>query len=57
MQTIKQYHYRNSRRSKNQLDAFYNKTEADEIIIVTNAYDHQDRLRSFEIVAEVIGMK
>ena len=42
---------------KNQLEAFMTKTEADEIIFVTNAYDHQARLRSFEIVAEVIGMK
>ena len=42
---------------KSQLDAFLKMTEADEIIIVTNAYDHQARLRSFEIVAEVVGMK
>lgn len=42
---------------KRGLEAFVKKTEADEIIIVTSAYDHKARLRSFEIVAEVVGMK
>ena len=42
---------------KSGLEALLKKTEADEIMIVTNAYDHQARLRSFEIVAEVVGMK
>lgn len=42
---------------KSQLEAFLTETEADEVIIVTNAYEHQARLRSFEIVAEVVGMK
>ena len=40
---------------KSQLEAFLTQTEADEIMIVTNAYEHQARLRSFEIVAEVVG--
>lgn len=42
---------------KSGLEELMKKTEADEIIILTNAYNHQDRLRSFEIVAEVVGMK
>jgi alkanesulfonate monooxygenase SsuD/methylene tetrahydromethanopterin reductase-like flavin-dependent oxidoreductase (luciferase family) len=28
-------------------------TEADEVIVVTDTYDHADRLRSYEQVAEV----
>lgn len=30
-------------------------TEADEVIVVTDTYDHADRLRSYEQVAEVAG--
>ena len=35
------------------LDAFLAKTEADEIMITAQIYDHQARLRSFEIVSEI----
>jgi luciferase family oxidoreductase group 1 len=42
---------------KSQLEAFVSETEADEIMVVTNAYEHQARLRSFEIVSEIVGMK
>ena len=33
------------------LDEFVGKTQADELIIATQIYDHQARLRSYEIVA------
>ncbi len=35
------------------LDAFIARTEADEIMITAQIYDHQARLRSFEIVSEI----
>jgi luciferase family oxidoreductase group 1 len=35
------------------LEAFIAKTEADELMITAQIYDHQARLRSFEIVAEI----
>jgi alkanesulfonate monooxygenase SsuD/methylene tetrahydromethanopterin reductase-like flavin-dependent oxidoreductase (luciferase family) len=35
------------------LDAFLARTEADEIMITAQIYDHQARLRSFEIVSEI----
>jgi hypothetical protein len=31
-------------------------TKADEIIIGAHIYDHEARLRSYEIVAEAVGM-
>jgi alkanesulfonate monooxygenase SsuD/methylene tetrahydromethanopterin reductase-like flavin-dependent oxidoreductase (luciferase family) len=36
------------------LDAFIAQTEADEIMVSSHIYDHAARLRSFEIVAEVM---
>lgn len=42
---------------KIQLQEFIDKTQADELIINTAIYDHKARLRSYEIVAEVSGMK
>ncbi|PLR78470.1 LLM class flavin-dependent oxidoreductase [Bacillus sp. V3-13] len=38
---------------KEKLQAFLNETGADEMMINAQIYDHQDRLRSFEIVSEV----
>jgi len=35
------------------LEKFVSETGADEIIVVTDVYRHQDRLRSYELVAEV----
>jgi alkanesulfonate monooxygenase SsuD/methylene tetrahydromethanopterin reductase-like flavin-dependent oxidoreductase (luciferase family) len=35
------------------LEKLVSETGADEIIVVTDAYEHQDRLRSYERVAEV----
>jgi alkanesulfonate monooxygenase SsuD/methylene tetrahydromethanopterin reductase-like flavin-dependent oxidoreductase (luciferase family) len=36
------------------LEAFIAQTEADEIMVSSHIYDHAARLRSFEIVAEVM---
>ncbi|WP_456279179.1 LLM class flavin-dependent oxidoreductase [Bacillus sp. AK128] len=38
---------------KNQLQAFLNKTQANEIMVNGMIFDHEARLRSYEIVAEV----
>jgi alkanesulfonate monooxygenase SsuD/methylene tetrahydromethanopterin reductase-like flavin-dependent oxidoreductase (luciferase family) len=35
------------------LDALLTRTGADELMITTNVHAHQDRLRSFELVAGV----
>ena len=35
------------------LEKLVGETGADEIIVVTDAYEHEDRLRSYELVAEV----
>ncbi|MFB5285237.1 LLM class flavin-dependent oxidoreductase [Peribacillus sp. Hz7] len=42
---------------KKRLEDLAQNTNADEIIIATTTYNHQARLRSFEMVAEVVGMK
>ncbi|MFJ7747815.1 LLM class flavin-dependent oxidoreductase [Peribacillus sp. NPDC097295] len=42
---------------KQQLQAFLDETQADEMIINSAIYDHKARLRSYEIVAEVTRMK
>ncbi|WP_041054453.1 LLM class flavin-dependent oxidoreductase [Jeotgalibacillus campisalis] len=39
---------------KAKLQKFLDDTNADEMMIVSQIYDHQDRLRSYEIVAEII---
>jgi luciferase family oxidoreductase group 1 len=38
---------------KKKLEAFIESTQADEIMINTDAFSHSDRLRSYEIVAEI----
>ena len=38
-----------------EISAFIEKTEADEIMITSNIHDHEKRLRSFELVGEMIG--
>ncbi|AZK47466.1 LLM class flavin-dependent oxidoreductase [Paenibacillus lentus] len=40
-----------------QLQAFLDETGADELIINTTMYDHKARVRSYELVAEIAGMK
>jgi len=42
-------------RVKAQLEEFLRKTAVDEVIAVTPTYDHQDRLRSYELLAEIMG--
>ncbi|RFU67648.1 LLM class flavin-dependent oxidoreductase [Peribacillus saganii] len=42
---------------KHKLQVFLDKTQADEMIINAQIYDHADRLRSYEIVAEIAGKK
>lgn len=41
---------------KTQLQAFLTKTGANEIMVASGIYDHQARLRSFEIVKELTGL-
>jgi luciferase family oxidoreductase group 1 len=38
------------------LDAFAQRTGADELMVTANIFDHEKRKRSFEIVAEVAGL-
>lgn len=45
----------NSERVKIQLREIMDRTEADELILVSHIFDHKKRLRSFEIGAEVLG--
>ncbi|SDM93799.1 luciferase family oxidoreductase, group 1 [Fictibacillus solisalsi] len=40
---------------KAKLQAFLDETQADEMIINAQIFDHQDRLRSFEIVSEIFS--
>jgi luciferase family oxidoreductase group 1 len=37
------------------LDALVAETKADELIVVSDVFDHQARLRSFELIAEAVG--
>ena len=39
---------------RQQLDAFQRRTGVDELMLVSDVYDHALRLRSFEIAAEAI---
>lgn len=41
---------------KNKLQIFLNETQADELIINSQIFDHNERLRSYKIVAEIAGM-
>ena len=38
-----------------EIAAFVEQTSADEIMITSNIHDHAKRLRSFELVAEMMG--
>jgi luciferase family oxidoreductase group 1 len=42
---------------KEKLQAFLDETQADELMINAQIFDHKERLRSYEIVAEITGMK
>jgi luciferase family oxidoreductase group 1 len=39
------------------IDALIQETKADELIVVSDVYDHATRLRSFELIAEAAGIK
>jgi len=39
------------------IDALVEETKADELIVVSDVYDHATRLRSFELIAEAAGIK
>jgi len=38
------------------LEDFLTETQVDEVMVVTNTYDHADRLRSYELLAELAGI-
>jgi len=38
------------------LEAFLEETQVDEIMVVANTYDHADRLRSYELLADLTGI-
>jgi luciferase family oxidoreductase group 1 len=47
-----QYNFVGSKETvKPQLDAFVNQTGIDEVMVVTNVFDHQARVRSYELLA------
>ncbi|WP_374080052.1 LLM class flavin-dependent oxidoreductase [Bdellovibrio bacteriovorus] len=46
----------NPERVREGLQKLINKTQADELIIVSDTYDHEDRRRSFEIIKEVSSL-
>jgi alkanesulfonate monooxygenase SsuD/methylene tetrahydromethanopterin reductase-like flavin-dependent oxidoreductase (luciferase family) len=39
------------------LEALVKETQADELIVVSDVYDHATRLRSFELIAEAAGIR
>ena len=43
--------------ARRELEDFVGLTNADELMIVTSIYDHPARVRSYDIVAEVVGSK
>ena len=47
----------NPEQVEEQLNAFIDKTDADELIITSQSYDHAARLRSYEILAKVSGLQ
>lgn len=40
---------------KKQIERFLEQTKVDELMIVTNVYDHESRIKSYEIVAEIMA--
>ncbi|HEX8263043.1 MAG TPA: LLM class flavin-dependent oxidoreductase [Allosphingosinicella sp.] len=44
-----------ARRVRSEMDAFVERTGADELMIVSQIHDHQARLRSYEIVADAMA--
>jgi luciferase family oxidoreductase group 1 len=44
-------------RVQQELDELLKKTDADELMVTTNVYDHADRLRSYQLVAELAELR
>ena len=42
---------------RDELQALIERTDADELIITTAVHSHADRVRSYELIAEVVGMR
>jgi len=40
--------------ARQKLEALLHETQVDELIVVTNSYDHADRLHSYELLADVV---
>jgi len=38
---------------KKELEAFVEATQADEVMINSDMFDHQERMRSYEIISEI----
>ena len=49
--------HRQSRNRPRALEQFQQSTNADEIIVAAAIYDHEARLRSYESLADVVGIK
>jgi len=41
---------------QNELEAFLEETQVDEVMAVANTYEHADRLRSYELLAQLAGI-
>jgi luciferase family oxidoreductase group 1 len=41
---------------RTQLEELIERTEANEVMVTSTLYDHQDRVRSYELVAEIAGL-
>jgi alkanesulfonate monooxygenase SsuD/methylene tetrahydromethanopterin reductase-like flavin-dependent oxidoreductase (luciferase family) len=41
--------------ARRKLEALLQETQVDELMVVTNTYEHQDRLRSYELLAGLAG--
>ena len=44
-------------RLEKELEAMIDETQADELIVTNQIFDHQARLRSYELLAEAMGLK
>ena len=42
---------------RKELEAMIEETQADELIVTNQIFDHQARLRSYELLAEAMGLK
>ncbi|GLZ13615.1 FMN-linked alkanal monooxygenase [Actinomadura sp. NBRC 104425] len=42
---------------RRQMDALIEQTAADEVMVTTQVYDHADRVRSYELLAELYGLR